>query len=112
MMGWTMDLELDAELFPARRSLIGLQFADEQDFARARQLIGYDLAFYHEVYPYWLMIVVRRTDTQRFADAGLHFAEIEQIDEEDLPPEEVAALYRNLIESWKPVLRERLRRTQ
>jgi hypothetical protein len=104
-----MNFELDEELFPARRSLVGLQFADEQDFARAQQLIGNDLAFYREPYPYWSMIVVRRTDVQRFADAGLRFTEVEQIDDDELSPEEVARRDRALIDSWKPILFDRLR---
>jgi hypothetical protein len=104
-----MDLELDEEVFPARRSLVGLQFADEQDFARAQQLIGSDLAFYHELYPCWSMIVVRRTDAQRFADAGLQFTTVDQLDDDELSPDEVARRDRALIEAWKPIVLERLR---
>ena len=107
-----MNFELDEELFPTRRSLIGLQFADEQDCARAQQLIDSDFRFYREVYPYWLMIVVRRTDAQRFADAGFRFAEVEQLDDEELSPEEVTERDRALIDSWKPILFKRVRGDQ
>lgn len=107
-----MDLELDDEVFPARRSLIGLQFADEHDFARAQQLISDDLALYHELYPCWSMIVVRRMDAQRFADAGLRFTAVDQIDDDELSPEEVARRDRALIEAWKPIVLERLRQQE
>jgi hypothetical protein len=104
-----MKLELDDELFPARRSLVGLRFANEQDLARAQQLIASDLTLYHELYPGWKMIVVRRDDAERFAAAGLRYTEVEQIDDDELPPEEVARRDRALIDAWKPIVLERLR---
>jgi hypothetical protein len=106
-----MNFELDDELWPARRSLVGLQFADQHDFARAQELIGNDLDFYREVYPYWSMIVVRRTDVPRFTEAGFRFTEIDQIDDEELMPEEVARRDRELIDSWKPILFSRARQS-
>ncbi len=101
-----MDVEIDDELFPARRTLVGLQFADVQDFARAQALLDNDPALYRELYPGWAMIVVRRDDAHRFAEAGLHYREVEQLDDEDLSPDEVARRDRALIESWKPILLE------
>jgi len=92
------------DIFPPRKVLIGLQFADPQDFQRAQQLIASDPLLYREVYPYWSMIVVRREDAHRFAKAALPFTEIEQIDDEDLSPEEVARRDRALIDSWTPIL--------
>jgi len=99
-----MELDIAEELFPARRSLLGLQFPDEQEFARARALAACDPTAYHELYPIWRMVVVRRADVTRFVDAGLHFNEIEQVDDEELPPEEVARRDRALIDSRKKVL--------
>ena len=64
---------------------------------------------YREAYLYWSMLVVRRTDIGRFASAGLRYTEVEQIDDEDLDPAEVARRDRELIDAWKPILRERLR---
>jgi hypothetical protein len=55
------------------------------------------------------MIVVRRDDVHRFTAAGLHFSEVEQLDDEDLSPEEVARRDRALIDSWKPILFNRAR---
>ena len=98
-----MWIDID-EVFPPRKVLIGLQFANPEDFQRAQRLIGSDPLIYREVYPYWSMIVVRREDAQRFAEAGLPFTEIEQIDDEDLPAEEVAQRDRALIDSWTPIL--------
>jgi hypothetical protein len=103
-------IELDEELFPPRKALIGLQFPSSADFARAQQLIASDLSAYREAYPYWCMLVVRRTDIGRFASAGLRYTEVEQIDDEDLDPAEVARRDRELIAAWKPILLERLRR--
>src|SRR3712207_529604 len=105
-----MWIEIDDELFPARKDLVGLQFASAEEFARAQQLIAPDLMLYRELYPYWSMIVVRRGDIQRFSAAGLQFSEVEQVDEEDLPSDEVAEFYRELIASWKPILLQRERR--
>jgi hypothetical protein len=99
-----VQLELDDDLFPARRSLVGLQFADEREFDRARALATAEPGAYNELYPVWRMIVVRRDDAARFAAANFHFLEIEQLDDEDLPPEEVARRDRALIDSWKPIL--------
>jgi hypothetical protein len=107
-----MWIDLADDVFPARKALIGLQFADSSAFARGRELVARDPLLYHELYPYWSMIVVRRVDAQRFIEAGLQFTEIEQIDEEDLPPEDVAKFYGDLIAAWRPVLRERLRQAQ
>jgi hypothetical protein len=47
---------------------------------------------------------VRRDDVHRFAAAGLRYAEIEQLDDEDLSPEDVAKRDRALIDWWKPIL--------
>ena len=99
-----MHLEIDDELFPARKSLVGLRFGDEHEFARAQVLIAENPALYREVYPIWSMIVVRRDDVDRFVAAGFHYAEVEQLDDEDLSPEDVARRDRALIDSWKPVL--------
>ena len=107
-----MWIDIDDEVFPPRKSLVGLQFSTPEDFARAQQLIAHDPLLYHELYPCWSMIVVRRVEVQRFSEAGLQVTEIKQIDEEDLPPEEVARFYKDLIAAWKPVLRERLRQDQ
>jgi hypothetical protein len=106
---WT---EIDEELFPSRKALVGLQFATPEDFERAKQLIAEELSFYRELYPYWCMIVVQRDAADRFCQAGFQFSEIEQVDEEDLRPEDVAEFYRGLIAAWQPVLRERLRHTR
>ncbi len=106
---WT---EIDDECFPSRKTLVGLQFSTPGDFARGEQLTAHDLMLYRELYPYRSMIVVRRDDVERFVRTGLQFTEVDQIDEEDLPPEEVAAFYRELIASWKTVLHERLRRAR
>jgi hypothetical protein len=103
----SMWIDID-DIFPPRKTLVGLQFAEPEDFARAKDLIARDLTLYRELYPYWSMLVVRQADVERFRTAGLQFTEIEQVDEEDLPPEEVAEFYRELIGSWKPILRERL----
>jgi hypothetical protein len=83
-----IDLEEIEEFFPPRRSLIGLQFANDEDSERAKGLAHRDFDLYKEVYPVWKMIVVRRADAARFAEAGLQWQEIEQIDPEELPPEE------------------------
>lgn len=104
-----MDFEIDKELCPARRSLVGLRFADADEFERARRLIGPDPAFYHELYPSWFMIVVRRTAAKRFAAAGLRFSEVDQVEDEELAPEEVTRRDRALIEAWRPVVLQRLR---
>ena len=99
--------EFFEEFFPPRRSLIGLQFATEQDYERARALVFqhyFDL--YYELYPVWKMIVVRREDTGRFTEAGLHWQEIEQIEDADLSPEERKRRDRALIDSWKKILIE------
>jgi hypothetical protein len=99
-----MELELDEDLFPARRSLIGLQFADAHDFERAQMLTSDDPSLYAEQYPVWSMIVVRREDAARFKQLGIRFREIEQIEDEDMLPEAVARRDRALIDSWKPML--------
>jgi hypothetical protein len=101
-------IELDDELFPPRNALIGLQFSSPADFARAQQLVAADLSVYREAYPYWSTLVVRRTDIGRFASTGLHYTEVEQIDDEDLSPAEVARRDRELIDAWKPILLKRL----
>jgi hypothetical protein len=104
-----MWIDIDDELFPPRRTLVGLQFSTAEEFARGQQLADRDPDLYRELYPYWSMIVVRREDVGRFSGAGMRFTAVEQVDEEDLPPEEVASFYRDLIASWTPVLRERAR---
>ncbi len=101
-----MDLELDEELFPPRRSLVGLRFAGKPDYDRAKRLIGWDFSFFHELYPGWQMVVVRRVDAHKFAEAGLEFTEVDQIDDDELSPDEIARRDRALIDSWKKVLFE------
>ena len=103
-----MWIELDDELFPPRKALIGLRFSSSADYARAQQLIAADLSVYREAYRYWSMLVVHRTDIGRFASAGLRYTEVEQIDDEDLDPAEAARRHRELIDAWKPILLERL----
>jgi hypothetical protein len=98
--------EFFEEFFPPRRSLIGLQFANEQDYERAKMVIPWSFERYQEEYPVWKMIVVRRKDAARFAEAGLQWQEIEQIDPEELPPEERRRQQRAMIDSWKKVLIE------
>ena len=41
-----MGIELDDELLPERRSLIGLRFADASEFARARAFLDQDATFH------------------------------------------------------------------
>ena len=95
------------EFFPPRRSLIGLQFATQEDYERARSLVFQDyFDLYHELHPAWKMIVVRREDIGRFAEAGLKWEEIEQIDPEELPPEERRRQQRAMIDTAKKVLIE------
>ncbi len=102
-----MKLEIDLdEFFPPRRSLIGLRFANDDDFERARVLVSGDFDLYQEVYPVWKMIVVRRDDAARFAAAGLQWEEIEQIEDDELSPEERKRRNRAAIDSWKKVLIE------
>lgn len=101
-----IDLDEFEELFPPRRSLIGLQFTTEDDFERARGIARADFDLYQETYPGWKLIVVRREDIVRFAEAGLQWQEIEQIDPEELPPEERRRQQRAMIDSWKKVLIE------
>jgi hypothetical protein len=107
-----MWIEIDEELFPPRKSLVGLQFADASDFERAKALVNHGLEMYQETYPGWQMIVVRRTDVPRFSALGLQFTEIDQIDDDELTPEERCRRDRGLIDYWAPILRERLRRRQ
>jgi hypothetical protein len=99
-----MWIEIDDELWPLRKSLMGLQFATPEDFARAQEIVALDPDLYREIYRCWSMIVVRRDDVHRFAAAGLRYAEIEQLDDEDLSPEDVAKRDRALIDWWKPIL--------
>ena len=105
-----MKIEIDLdEFFPPRRSLIGLQFANDEDYERARVISYADLDMYRELYPVWKMIVVRREDAARFAEAGLQYEEIEQLDDDDLSPEEQRRLDRAMIDSWKEILFARTR---
>jgi hypothetical protein len=109
-----MKIEIDLDeffedIFPPRRSLIGLQFANEEDFERAKVVAHKDFDLYQETYPVWKMIVVRREDAARFAEAGLHWQEIEQIDDDDLTPEEVRRRDRALIDSVKDIALARAR---
>jgi hypothetical protein len=103
-----IEIDLD-EFFPPRRSLIGLQFANDEDFERAKALVRGDFDLYKEVYPVWKMIVVRREDAARFAEAGLPYEEIEQLDDDDLSPEEQRRLDRAVVDSWKDILLARAR---
>jgi hypothetical protein len=44
-----------------------------------------------------------------FVDDGLRFSEVEQIDDDELSPEQVARRDRALIDAWKPIVLDRLR---
>ncbi|HEY7062950.1 MAG TPA: hypothetical protein VII06_15845 [Chloroflexota bacterium] len=104
--------ELFEEIIPPRRSLIGLQFANDEDYERAKAVVRGDFELYHEIYDVWKMIVVRREDTVRFAEARLPYTEIEQIDPEELSAEERTRLDRAMIDSWKDILFARARQAR
>jgi hypothetical protein len=105
-----VELDLD-DIFPERSSLIGLQFATDADYERAAALLpAWDFDLYRELYPGWRMIVLRRTDAHRLTQAGLPYTEIQQRDPDELPPEVMQKRYQDLIDYWRPRIRERLQR--
>src|SRR5215212_8182328 len=105
-----VDEEFLDEVWPQRKTLVGLEFATEAEYQRAVTLAqSWGLDYYKELYPEWRMIVVRKGEAERFIGSGLAFTEIEQVDDEDLDPEEVRRRDEALIEYWKPIVRERMR---
>ena len=109
-----MRIEIDEEflddVWPQRKTLVGLELASEEEYQQAVQLVqSWGLDFYKEMYPEWRMIVVRKREAERLIGSGLAFTEIDQVDDEDLDPEEVRRRDEALIEYWKPIVRERMR---
>ena len=97
-----MWVELDEDVWPERKSLVGLRFANDEDFERAQALLpGESWEFYREVYPGWRMLVVRKTEAQRWHDAGLPCEEVEQLDDADLTLEERRERDREALDYWK-----------
>ena len=64
-----MWINLD-ELYPPRATLVGMQFENDADFDRCLDLLSDHLECYDEVYLNEKMVVVRKTDTHIFAEAG------------------------------------------
>ena len=104
-----MWLDLD-NVWPAARSLVGLQFTNAADFERCQAVLWEYPDRFHEAYPESLMVAVRKTDVHLLAEAGLDYTELELRDMDDLPPEKARRIERALINEWMPRFVERLRR--
>src|SRR5262249_40928538 len=87
--GCRMNIGLDMdELWPSASSLIGLQLETAAEFERCQAILGQHRDRFRLVNPEARYLVVRRSDTPLFAEAGLSYREIELIDLDDLPPQE------------------------
>ena len=110
-MRFEINVEDWDELWPKRKTLVGLKFASEAEYERAVHLVeswGFD--FYKELYDGSRLIVVRKREVDRFSGSGLSFREIDQIDDEDMDPEDVRRRNRAVIAAAREMIRERERR--
>jgi hypothetical protein len=85
--GVELDLDTD-ELWPAAKSLVGLQFANEEDFQRCRALLWEHLDCSAGMDAEERYVVVRRSCEHYFALAGLNYTTVEFTDPETLSPAE------------------------
>lgn len=107
----TIDLDMD-DLWPAATSLIGLQVATDAEFEHCQAILQQHRDRFRLINPEARYLVVRRSDTHLFAEAGLSYQEIELIELDDLPPEERYERQRVLIQEHMPQFLARLRQQQ
>jgi hypothetical protein len=100
------------DFYAPRSSVIGLQFETPEEFERGHALVWKHSGLYSEIYRASLMIVVRKSDSPLFREAGLTFTEVELLDLDALPPEEAQEIEREMVQEGMKVLLERLRREQ
>jgi hypothetical protein len=97
----SIDLDLD-DLWPAATSLIGLQVATDAEFEHCQAILQKHRDRFRLINPEARYLVVRRSDTHLFAEAGLSYREIELIELDDLPPDERYERQRVLIQEHMP----------
>ena len=70
-----MWIEIDDELFLPRDAVVGLRFPNAAEFQRCQALLWSPafLGCYREVSPLSRVIVVRKSDLERFSAAGLTY---------------------------------------
>jgi hypothetical protein len=108
-----MKIELDLEdIWPPASTVVGMRFETDEDFERCEKILWQDWDLYRSVNPYERYVVVRKRDEHLFKDAGLRYERYELVDMDDLPTEERLQQEREMIEKYRPRLREWLKRQQ
>ena len=104
-----LDLE---DLWLSAKLLVGLQFANVEDFDRCRELAWKHPDSFCMMDQAAMMIEVRKTDVHLVDQAGIPYTVVELHDLDELPTEERLRLEREMVREGMAILLERLRREE
>jgi|SRR5215208_2488328 hypothetical protein len=94
-----VDLDLD-EVWPSAQDLVALQFRSDEEFVRCRAFLWKQGDCYRTVNKWDRIVVVKKADLPLFEQAGLTYTEVELIEPDENPTEDVRAQQREMMKRY------------
>jgi hypothetical protein len=99
----------EEEFWPRRSSVVGLEFATDEEYERCSEWVLEDPDRYFELYPEHRMVVIRKTDIPLVSAAGFQYVERRFRDLDSLPLDQQMELHREAVKAGMAVLLARYR---